>query len=148
YFSRMAGKPIAQRCSRLWALSIVVDGGGRWGGSQNPGWSPPSSSFTPRSSRSVTQLGRWWRSAGAWGLAGLAVLASSCACANSARQSRRLLWNAGMAHCGGARRSPAAPHPLSVLEPGTPLVDGQPLQLRDATQEPAPRAHAAHPCDG
>ena len=143
----MAGTPLAQRCSRRWAWSSVVAGGGRRDGSHPPGWSPPSSSCTPRSSRSVTPLGRGWRSAGAWWLAVRTVLASRGACAQAARPSRRLLWPAA-----GAGRSPAAPPPRSVLEPrpspGPSLGDGQPRQLRDAPQEPAPRAHAAPPRDG
>jgi hypothetical protein len=56
-----------------------------------------------------------------------------------------------MAPCG-ARGAPAAPHPVSGLEPnsspGKSLAHGQPLHLGDAPQEPAPRAHAAHPSDG
>src|SRR5215211_7714785 len=55
-------------------------------------------------------------------------------------------------HAAGTGRPPAAPHPLSVLEPspppGTTLADGQPLQLRDAAQEPATRPHATHAGDG
>src|SRR4029453_9090861 len=58
-----------------------------------------------------------------------------------------LVW-----HLAGAGRTPATPHPVSVLEPRSPpgegLAHGQPLQFCDAAQEPAPRAHAAHPSDG
>src|SRR4030095_10118245 len=58
-----------------------------------------------------------------------------------------LVW-----HAAGAGRTPAAPPPGSVLEPCAPpgegLAHGQPLQLCDAAQEPAPRSPPAHPGDG
>src|SRR5215467_8516236 len=58
-----------------------------------------------------------------------------------------MVWDAA-----GARRTPAAPHPVSVVEPlappGEDLAPRQPLQLCDAPQEPAPRAHPAYPGDG
>src|SRR5262249_33825353 len=58
-----------------------------------------------------------------------------------------LVWH--LAWAGGAL---AAPHPVSVLEPhaspGEGLARGQPVQLCDAPQEPAPRSHAAYASDG
>src|SRR4030095_13339653 len=58
-----------------------------------------------------------------------------------------LVWDTA-----GAGRTPAAPHPVSVLEaspsPGPGLADGQPLQLCDAAQEPASRSHPAYASDG
>src|SRR6266478_4015539 len=60
---------------------------------------------------------------------------------------RTMVW-----HVAWSGRPPAASHPLSVLEPspppGTTLAYGQPLQLRDAAQEPATRPHATHAGDG
>jgi hypothetical protein len=99
--SRMAGKPRAQRGSRLWGLSLVVDGGGRGGGSPNPGWAPHRISFPPRSSRSVPRRGGGWRSAGGEGWAVPAALGRRDAGDHSARRSRRPVWHAGMARCGG-----------------------------------------------
>src|SRR5262249_38722592 len=55
-------------------------------------------------------------------------------------------------HLAGAGGAPAASHAVSVLEPRSPpregLAHGQPLQLCDAAQEPASRAHLAYPSDG
>jgi hypothetical protein len=66
FFLTDVWKATARRCSTCWASPIVADGGGRWGASQNPGSSPPSTYSTPRLSRSVTRLAIWWRSADAW----------------------------------------------------------------------------------
>src|SRR3954454_402763 len=45
-----------------------------------------------------------------------------------------------------------APHPVPIVEPlpppGEGLAHGQPLQLCDAAQEPAPRPYIAHTSDG
>src|SRR5262247_81801 len=55
-------------------------------------------------------------------------------------------------HLAWAGRTPAAAHAVSVLEPGSPSGQGlaprQPLQLCDAAQESATRAHGAHPGHG
>src|SRR5262249_39084631 len=58
-----------------------------------------------------------------------------------------VVWDAA-----GAGSALASSYPVSILEPRAPpregLAPGQPRQLCDAAQEPAPRSYTAHPGDG
>ena len=88
---------------------------------QTTAWWHRKTCSTPKWSRSATRRATSWRSAGAWSSVAHAVLASSCACASSARRSRPPLWNAGMAPCvGWWRPCGAAPG----VCPGAPPATG------------------------
>jgi hypothetical protein len=109
-FLTEAGKPRARHGSRSWVWSIVADVGGRWGASRNQGLSPPTTCATPKSSRSATRRGRWWRCADESCSAGPAALGSRCACENSAPRSRPPSWSDGMGpYEGWSHRCGAAP---------------------------------------
>jgi hypothetical protein len=74
---------------------------GKVGRKPQPRLVAPPALLYAQGARSATRRARSWRSADAWSLVARAVLASSGACANSARRSRQPVWHAGMAPCAG-----------------------------------------------
>ena len=88
-FSRTGGRPLRRRSCRLWGGVYRRWRRGKVGRKPGPGWGLRRPCLTPRWSRAATRLAMAWRSAGAWSSGAHAVWASSCACASSARRSRR-----------------------------------------------------------